>query len=508
MSVLQKLIEERDKAQAARDAALDQYETFIAPLRASGEALTEEQEKRRVDLRSAVEKFDAPLAELDTRIDEEHRKASRAADLAEVRKGIVPASSAPAVEVNEPTVYGKGSPNSYFLDLVHASLPLDPANGEARERLMRASHEAAVEMVSNKDAEKRNRIRAVIAEEQRSAGKDSVRESLKRAEALGVTGRGELRTGMDTTSTSGGSFATPIYFVNEYAPYREAGRAFADACNKQDLPAYGMTVYIPHVTGPAAVASQSSQNTLVQETDPTAAYLSGNLTTLAGQVTVSQQLLDRAGPGFQFDRLVFDQLNRDYAPKLDVQVLTAALAGAGSVPYTDSTGFHLNVANGTGGFYSKVSGAKSAIRKGAGTFLRPSHLFLDPARWEFISGWADGQARPVVVPGYAGVMNAVAGGSADGDDSIDGPTGYRLNGLPVFTDANIPAPTAGADQAIVGDLQEVYVFEGTPVPRVLPQTLAGDLSVLLQLYSYTTTIVRYPIGVQSIAGTGMSAIAF
>ena len=493
MSALQKLIEERDKAQA-------DYDEFVNPLIESGEALTEDQEKRRADLRSAI-------TSLDARIDEVHAQEKRAAQLAEIRKGIVPAPSAPAVEVNEPTVYGKGSPHSYFLDLVHASLPLDPANGEARERLIRASHEAAVEMVSNKDAEKRNRIRSVIAEEQRRAGQDNVREALKRAEALGATGRSELRTGMDTTGTSGGSFATPIYFVNEYAPYREAGRAFADACNKQDLPAYGMTVYIPHVTGPAAVASQASQNTGVQETDPTAAYLSGNLTTLAGQVTVSQQLLDRVGPGFQFDRLVFDQLNRDYAPKLDANVLAAALSGAGSVPYTASA-FSLNVANGTGGFYSKVSGAKAAIRKGAGTFLRPSHLFLDPSRWEFISGWADGQARPVVVPGYAGVMNAVAGGSADGDDSIDGPTGYRLNGLPVFTDANIPAPTAGADQAIVGDLQEVYVFEGTPVPRVLPQTLAGNLSVLLQLYSYTTTIVRYPIGVQSISGTGMAAISF
>lgn len=493
MSRLQALLESRDAAQAA-------YDQFINPLIESGEPLTPEQTEKRTQLRSAVEAYDA-------RIDEVHAEEQRSAKLAEVRKsaGIVPT---PGLEIHEPTTYGKGSPNSYFLDLAVASLPTHPGYDEARSRLRQASHEAAVEMLTNTDAEKRGRIRSMIAEEQRRAGKDSVRDALKRAEALGQTGRGELRAGMDTTSGSGGSFATPVYFVQEYAPYREAGRAFADACNKQELPAYGMTVYIPHVTGPAAVATQSSQNSAIQETDPTAGYLSGNLGTIAGEVTVSQQLLDRAGPGFQFDRMVFDQLNRDYAPKLDVAVLTAALAGAGTIAYTDSTGFHLNVANGTGGFYSKVSGAKSAIRKGAGTYLRPSHLFLDPARWEFISGWGDGQARPVVVPGYAGPFNAVAGGNADGDMPIDGPTGYRLNGLPVFTDANIPTPTVGADQAVVGDLAEVYVFEGTPVTRALPQTLGNNLSVLLQLYSYNTTIVRYPLGVQTVAGTGMATISF
>lgn len=495
--ILKDLLESRATAQA-------KYEEFVTPLIEAGAELTDEQQTQRGALRAAVDNLDA-------RIDEVEAEEKRKTHLAEVRatNGLDAPKGGPALEVHEPTTYGKGSPNSYFLDLATVSVgQTNPGYEEARARLQRASHEVAVEMLTNTSPEKRNAIRSMVAEEQRRAGKDSVRDTLKRYEALGQTGRGELRAGMDTGSGSGGSFATPVYQVSEYAPYREAGRAFADACNKQELPAYGMTVYIPHVTGPAGVANQATQNTGVNETDPTAGYLSGNLNTLAGEVTVSQQLLDRVGPGFQFDRMIFDQLNRDYAPKFDAQVLTAALAGAGTVAYTDSTGFHLNVANGTGGFYSKVSGAKSSIRKGAGTFLRPSHLFLDPARWEFISGWGDGQARPVVVPSYAGPFNAVAGGSADGDTSIDGPTGYRLNGLPVFTDANIPTPTAGADQAIVGDLSEVYVFEGAQITRALPQTVGGNLSVLLQLYSYNTTIVRYPLGVQTISGSGMATISF
>lgn len=488
---LQKLVESRDAAQKA-------YEDFITPLIEAGSALTEEQETRRTELRTAVSAYD-------DRIDEVHGERQRAAKLDEVRKttGI---GSGSVESVKEPHVYGKGSENSYFFDLArHARGEADPLYHEARTRLLAASHQVAVD-IQTAPSEKRAKVRDIIREEKRTGGKDEVRDALKRYDALGQTGRSELRA-MDTTASSGGSFATPIYQIQEWALYREAGRAFADQCNHQDLPAYGMTVYIPHVTQGAAVASVA-QNTAITETDPNAAYLSGNLGIIAGQVTVSQALLDRVGPGFQFDEMVNQQLLEDYAPKLDANVLTAALSGAGTVAYTDSTGFHLTTTGGVGGFTSKVAGAKVAIRKGAGVFMKPTHLFLDPSRWEFVSAWSDAQGRPVVVPDYAGAFNAVAAGNASGDYDVEGATGYRLNGLGIYEDANIPVPTAGADQAIVGALNQVYVFEGAPVTRAVPQTLANQLSVLLQLYSYTTTIVRYPTAVQTIAGTGMSAINF
>lgn len=496
MSVLQALLESRDSAQNA-------YEAFINPLIESGEALTDEQTEKRAELRSAVET-------LDVRIDEVAAEEKRAAKLAETRQGIG-ATDAPkaTAEVSEPTTYGPGSENSYYLDLAYVTHgPLHPNYRSATERLTRGSHEAAWEMVHNKSEEKRDALRSLVAEEKRRGSEAEVRAAVKRAEALGTTGRGELRTGMDTTAGSGGSFATPVYFVGDYAPYREAGRAFINECNAQDLPAYGMTVYLPHVTGGAAVAAQSSQNTGVQETDPTAGYLSSNLTTEAGQVTVSQQLLDRAGPGFSFDKLVFDQLNRDYNPKVDVVALNAALAGAGTIAYTDSTGFHLSVASGVGGFTSKVSGAKAAIRKTAGTFLNPTHMFVDPNRWEYISGTSDVNGNPSVVPDYAGAFKAWAAGSASGDEGIEGNTGFKMKGLRVFQDANIPVPTAGADQALVAVPSEVYVFEGTPVTRALPQTLGNQLSVILQQYSYIAVIVRYASGVQTITGTGMAAITW
>ena len=188
---------------------------------------------------------------------------------------------------------------------------------------------------------------------------------------------------MSAGASSGGSFVTPVYFVSEYAPYRLPGRAFIDQCNTQPLPDYGMTVYLPQVQSDAAVATQESapgtnENAAVTETDPTAGYLSANLITKAGQVTVSQQLLDRAGPNFAFDRLVFDQLTRDYNAAADTYVLTQALSTAASTAYNGSAFVLTSGTETAGSFYQKIAGAKAAIRTTSGTIMDPTHLFLEP----------------------------------------------------------------------------------------------------------------------------------
>jgi HK97 family phage major capsid protein len=271
-----------------------------------------------------------------------------------------------------------------------------------------------------------------------------------------------------------------------------------------------MEVYIPYVGGPAGIANQGSDGLPINETDPTFGYRSGSLQTEAGQVTVTQVLLDRAGPGFSFDRMIFDQLNRAYAPVVDTYVLNQALLNATTQIWSGNAGaFDLTVTSGSGGFYGQVSKAKAGIRTSAGTVLNPQHLFLYATRWEYIAAWSDSQGRPVVVPDYANAFNAVAAGNPSGDVGIEGNTGYRFNGLRAFTDQNIPLfGTTSEDQVIVGDLNEVYVYEGEPVTRAVPQTLAQNLQVLLQQYSYITSIVRYPAAVVSITGTGMSTISY
>jgi hypothetical protein len=225
--------------------------------------------------------------------------------------------------------------------------------------------------------------------------------------------------------------------------------------------------------------TESSGSTTIADLAPTAGYLSGSLKTLSGQVVVSQQLLDRAGPSFAFDKLIFDQLMRNYALNFDVYCLEIALASAGVLNYKGNAGkFELTKKEAAGGFYGQVAKAKAEIRTTAGTVLNPTHLFVRPTRWEFMSAFADTTGRSLVVPTYAGPFNAAGAGSASGDEGIEGATGYKFAGLPVFTDENIPDQgTTTNDQAVVGCLDEVWVFEGAITPRTIPQTKANTLQV-------------------------------
>lgn len=502
MSVLKDLLEKRDAAQQS-------LEELVRNPDGTDRELTGEQEERTASLLKNID-------ELDARIDEESQLEERRQRLAKAH-GLLNSRMADVEVIHQPAMYGPESPHSHYADMAYAQIlpEFDPRGAEARSRLREWSHQVEREVALG-TKEGRSAEKQILANYR--TGPTTPQAAVAEARRRGLASIEEKRTGITTgggataTASGGGAaFVSPVFYLTEYAPYREFGRAFADQCTKQPLPDYGMDVYIPAVTGPAKVTNSYTESAAVTELDPTAGYLSVQLSILAGQVTVSQALLDRAGPGFSFDRMIFDQLNRDYAPKLDSLVLAAALSSPATTTYTASS-FQVSQAGNpgpaNGSFYSKVSSAKASMRTTAGTVLNPTHLFVQPSRWELIAAFGDSTARPLVVPDYAGPWNAAAAGSSDGDVGIEGNTGYRFNGLRAFTDANIPTPGTGADQAIVGDLSEVHVFEGTPVTRAVPQTLAGNLQVLLQLYNYAGAIVRYPNAINAISGTGMAGITF
>ena len=468
---------------ATRDAEFADFKYVAEVYRSAVEAgdVPEDYTAEYTSRKAAIEALDARILEVSA---EEDREAQIAAARAKLTEGIDVERDVKVTA--EPRTYGEGSPNSYFADLVRSSSNQWSGHFEAIERQQKHSVEVSVEM--ERGSEEGKRARRNVIDANRTENGMQARNALKAMES---------RAGMDTTSGSGGSFVTPQYFVSDYAPYRQFGRVFADQANKQDLPEYGMTIYLPQVSGPAGVSSQASQNTGITETDPTAGYLSTSLTTNAGQVTVSQQLLDRAGPNFQFDKMVFDQLTRAYNLTLDTYVLTQALANAGSISYSGSFG------NQT--FISKIAGAKAAVQDTAGTVLPADHVFMNVDLWEWFAAQVDSNGRPVVTPDYAGAFNAFAAGSPT--LLPEGGTGFKLQGLPVFEDQNIPK-TSTDYNVIVAHMPEVWFWEGDLVPRVVPQTYANNLSVLLQVYAYVGCLVRYPKAIQTVTGSALAAVTF
>ena len=391
----------------------------------------------------------------------------------------------PAIVRNEPKTYGEGSRHSYYADLARSSSPQWTGHHAALERLQKHSHELTVDAATD-PATREHLVRSL-----RTVHRDNP------AEARRAVLKVESRVGMDTTAASGGSFVTPVYDVADYAAYHQFGRVFCDQVNRQPLPEYGMTVFLPALSGPAGVASQATQGTGVQETDPTAGYLSSNLVTEAGEVTISQQLLDRAGPNFHFDLMIQDQLRRAYNFTFNQAVITAALSGAGTptIPTTP-----LTVAQ----FYSDVAAAKAAVATAAGVILPATHLFCPQASWEWLASRTDDSGHPLMVPTVNGNQAVNAQGAGPGMSVAEGDTGYKVLGLKVFEDGGIPLSSGNA-QVVVAHAPEVWVWEGDLATRTIPQTFAQNLQVLLQVYAYYAVIVRYPKAVQSLTGAAFPA---
>ena len=480
-----------DTLYASLDAAEKEFEDRATPLLAETRALTEDENAKIEEMRAARSLIRERILQIENDV-------KQAELVQEARTRLGTAAVDASISVREvPKTYGPGSHHSFYADLVRVQNPSFGGDTEAANlRMLEHAKEVAGEMRDSNSKYGQFAARSVRSLN-RSDDRVGVEDSVQRAMHFGEQ---ELRAGMSTGSTSGGSFVTPQYFVSEYAPYRMFNRVFADAANKMPLPDYGMTIYLPSVNTPAAVAAQAGENQGITEQDPNAGYLSTGLTTNAGQVTVSQQLLDRAGPDFQFDVMVFDQLRRAYDSTLDTYVLTQALANAGTSA-TQSTAGWQSSGSSAGYLYSKLGQAKALCVDAAGVVLPATHAFFQPINWEWYASQVDVEGRLQITPNAHGPYNAIGAGS-DGTPIADGDTGYVVNGLHVMEDGNIPA-TGGTNQVVVAHMPEVWFWEGDLVTRTVPQTAAQNLSVLLQAYAYVGAIVRYPKAVQSIAGAGI-----
>jgi chorismate mutase len=549
MSALAELVENADAAQKRRDELVTRRDTAEAEFRTIVDGLRQESGEDRdpdtkeaarcEELRSEIDEADEALAEvrkerkaIRRRIKEEKENADDASLIAEARERIASVDSIADVTVTqgERPIYGVApdglrSPNSFYMDLVLRTKARFTGENDhgANKRLNEWAHQVEKEHAHGTPFGKAAlpQIRETYRGEDPIGTKERMKEFEERGR-LGIEDKSSLEARATAIGTDGGAsatapgegsaFVTPVFDVGKYAPWREYGRAFADACAKEQLPPYGMYVYIPHVTGGAEVTgvTESSGSTTIADLAPTAGYLSGALKTFAGQVVVSQQLLDRAGPNFAFDRLIFDQMMRNYALNFDTYVLEVALTEAKVNNWKGNAGtFVFLEKEKAGGFYGQVAKAKADVRTTAGTVLNPTHLFVRPTRWEYLAAFAGSEFRPLIAPNYAGPFNSAASGSADGDEGIEGATGYKLAGLPVFTDQNIPDQgTTTNDQALVGCLDETWVFEGAITPRTIPQTKANTLQVILQQYSYATVIKRYAESVVAINGEGMKAVSY
>lgn len=331
-------------------------------------------------------------------------------------------------------------------------------------------------------------------------GDDAARDRLNRhATEMRVEKR-------DLTSTAGagGEFIPPMWLMDRWIPLLRSSRAIADSLTRLDLPAGAMSISLPKLSGGTATAIQASENAAVQETDATTTSVTANVRTIAGMQDLSTQLFEIPQPGL--DEILFRDLARDYATKLDVQVISGSgasgqllglrtVSGINAITYDDASPT-------AGEAFAALASALSSVTS---AFMTADTIAMHPRRWAWLLSQRDTTGRPL----FNGDTNTMGTGTRVESDGAAG----NLLGLRVILDPNLPTNIGAAtnqDVILVYDSTQIFLWEeGAPRTRVFEDIGSGTLTVRLRVHGYVALMAnRLPTSISAINGTGLVAPVF
>jgi HK97 family phage major capsid protein/HK97 family phage prohead protease len=262
---------------------------------------------------------------------------------------------------------------------------------------------------------------------------------------------------------SSGYLVPPQYWQQGIAEYRIAAARVRQLCRVIN----GITsnlVYIPRETGIATVG-WTAENAPKPSTDQTFGQLAVNIFTLAGISKISNQLLEDSTPAV--DQIVRADLGRLLGQAEDIAFLVGT--GAGQPTGILNTAGILSGALGAATIADAIASAIAAIQ--ANYFGDPEAIVINPKHLNVMRTAKDSNNRYIFEPaffmGNSPVNRAFMensgnlGGGFTGFPSQGGPQG-TVWGLPLYADANLPAPT-NLGNIIVGAFSEAYVLERTGV---------------------------------------------
>lgn len=503
------------EVETRRSGLTDQFEQITtSAVDDSGEArdFTPEEAEQRGRLLAQIDQVRAEHTQVEDQLrqaEHDDREQRMQSQVAQMRRDLglgegVSIDGINGVGVREIPVYERGNGVSYLRDLtVRAFGPgLGSAWSQASERLGMHGQQNHVRALALEGQANRSDSEAYFVRQMVEQFSD--RESGRGASV--APGFLSYRA-LSTASTAGGEFVPPAFLTEQWIAFLRAGRVAANNCHHEDLPDGTMSLSIPKVTAGTSVGPQGTQNTNVSMTDLQTAFVTFPVVTFAGQQIVSLQLLDRSP--ISFDQVVMADLAKAHAQDVDQQVLNGSGANGQVTGILNTSG--INTVTWTQatptvkGLYGQIGTAKLDIANSI--FVPATHSFMAPIVWEWISQTFDANARPLVVPEYAGPFNAVTV-TAD-DATAEGVVGRGLNGLKTFEDANVPQNLGGGTNqsvVVVSRMQENYLYESPVVTRALPQTYGAQMSVLLQLFNYGAfTAARYPTANSVVTGTGLAS---
>lgn len=294
-----------------------------------------------------------------------------------------------------------------------------------------------------------------------------------------------------------GALTVPQFLMEMAEGPVRSGYPLLTALEQVPLPREGTTFTVPRsvTTGGSSAHAQTSENSAVSETDPSLTNLERTLVTVAGQVTVSNQFIDRS------DGLGERYLARDLFEAATAQLDNQLINGTGSngqllglrnvtaittVTWTDATATRGEFTT----FLGRTAHDVSLVR-----LLPPDTLVIHPRRLYWVVG-----APVTETPGLARPWQW----------DYEPPFVAKFGNLDVVVDSNVPT-TVGAgtneDVALIIRRQDMPLHVGPLVVDVQTQVEAGSLEVNVVGRRYAVWFPdRYrgtSIGV--LTGTGLTA---
>ncbi len=359
-------------------------------------------------------------------------------------------AGAKRTSVKEPLIYEKRSPHSFFHDL-------------------RAAHKGETD-----------------AQQRLAAHARQMRVELERRD-------------ISNTAGAGGEFVPPLYLQDEWIPLLRAARPTADILTNRALPPGVGSIVLPRLTGGGAVAIHT-ENAAVNEVDPTTNNVTATVREIAGQIDISRMLMERSQPGL--DEVLFTDLARDYATKLDVQVISGSGSAGQALGLRNVSGVNTIAAGTTAtaaALWPKIASGLASI---TAAYMNTTHVIMHPRRVAFWAAALDGSNRPFFnAVGPYNAMGTVDQGVANGFAGM-------IQGLRVVSDPSIPTnvgTNTNEDVMIVVDASQIILYEeGAPRTRVYEDVGSGTLTVRLSVWGYFALhSARYPAAISIISGTAL-----
>jgi HK97 family phage major capsid protein len=307
----------------------------------------------------------------------------------------------------------------------------------------------------------------------------------------------ELRASLEQRAVSTSSnFANvtgpPNFIVDAFASGVQAESVLQTLLPAWPMPEKGIHVSTPQVTT-ASGAGSVAENAAVTSTDPVTALIDTPKSTIAGKLTVSDQLLDLGG--IATDVFLAQELGASNAGEFERQIAVGSgtneltglftTASIGSVTYTDATPTPSEWLQ---------SLAQAMATMATNRKRLPDAIVVSARRWAWIIGGEDTALGPIFASQYPPVRT---------NGSTSGLVG-SIGGIATYATAGIPANLGGStneDRPLVLYTPDLWLLS-TPVQITTTSQHGTSLQDTVVAYRYAALIVKHASAIATLTGTG------